>query len=141
MSGGYQSDGFDDFFAAFLFHNVAAASGAQDAFGVKHFVVHGKNQNGDTGVQRLDVFDQFEAVSSGQGNVRKNEVWFEEADLFQCLARVAGFAANGHVGLAANEVGQAFTHHGMIVHDEDSGLGREEVFFRGHEESCESVNQ
>ncbi len=68
------ADGLHQFLTALLLHDVAAATGAQDAFGIKSFIVHGNHENRQPRMQRLDVLDKFKATFIGQTDIRQHEV-------------------------------------------------------------------
>jgi hypothetical protein len=81
------TDRDDDLFAGFLFHDVAAAAGAQRAFGVKRFVVHREDKHEHVRVTGLDVFDELDAVAGLEGDIDDGDIGRECADEFESLCR------------------------------------------------------
>jgi hypothetical protein len=91
----HAADGFQHFLTASLFHDVAASTGSQHALGVERFVVHGNDENGKSGMQRLKILNKFETTLIGERNVRQDEVRLALADELHRLARRVCFAADG----------------------------------------------
>ena len=118
--GARRADGEHDFFGGFLFGDVTAGAGADDAFGVEQFVVHGDHENRDIRMLAADVFDQFHPVRMFECQVHDGQVRFGCADHFERAKAFFGFAAHDQVRFALNDFREAFADHGMIVHEQDA---------------------
>jgi len=70
-------------------------------------------------MQRLNVFDEFEAVLVGQRHVHQHEIGLQLRNRFHCLARRAGLAAHHQVLFAAQQITLPAPHERMVVHQQN----------------------
>src|SRR5690348_9158306 len=77
-------DSFDNPFAALLLHDVTAAAGAQDSFGIERFIVHRQDQNGRFRRTNLKVLDELQAVAGTKGDIDNGYVRLVRLDLGEC---------------------------------------------------------
>ena len=113
------ADGVKDGAAAGGLHEVAARAGADGAFGVEGFVVHGQDEGGDVRMLGGDVLEQFKAVASREAEVGDDEVGAEGLDGSEGGRYVLGLPAHGEVRLVADHCGQALARDGVIIDQQD----------------------
>jgi len=91
----------------------------QRALGIKGFVVH--RQNYDCEVWKLipQGLHQFQARFIFKRDIDQNHVWSAALNGRDCAGRILRVAANVHVSLLVDEIGQAFANEWMIVNDKD----------------------
>ncbi len=115
-------DGEEDGVGVFLFHDVAAAAGAEDAFGVEGFIVHGDDEDVGIGGEGEEVLEEVEAAFAGEADVHEDEVWGEAEDGGEGLGGAGGGAADDEVWDLADDAAEAFAEDGVVV-DEEDGFG------------------
>ena len=111
-----------DSFCGFLLGDVSAGARAQDAFGIKRFVMHGKNQHRQRRAPGLEVLDQLQSVRRLKGNIGDYNVGLRLLDFFESLLSVFGLATNGHVAFALDQLCEPLADQGMIIDKKDLGL-------------------
>src|SRR5690349_20974064 len=74
-------------------------------------------------MHRLDVLDELEAILIRQRDVGDDKIRSARADGGHRLLGVLGFGGDRKIRLVVDQGGESLTHHGMIVHDENRGLG------------------
>jgi hypothetical protein len=124
------TDGLHEALAAFLFHDVTAASGSQDPFGVEGLVMHGDHQNGEAGMQRVNVLYELEPAFVGQRNIHYQQVRQGAFNASQGFGGRIGLSFDGKIGFMVDELRQAFAHHWVIVHNENAFLWLNRFFHR-----------
>jgi hypothetical protein len=117
------TDGSQKLFASGFFHDVTASAGAEGAFGVKLFVVHGYDEDRKRGMKCENVSDKVEAAAAGHGDVGKHEVRTPFGELGHGLLGGASFGATGDLRLDSQQLGHAGAGHGVVVHNENGFAG------------------
>lgn len=101
------TDGGDDFFGRRHFHDVTVGTGADGAHGVEVFIMHGKHEHFELGKMDAQVFQDFDAVGFGEGDVENDDVGLEFGNLFQSAGPFGSGADNKKVRLGVDEFGDA----------------------------------
>ena len=128
------ANGLHQDFSALLLHHVAAAAGAQDPLGVKGFVVHGDDQDGQARLECLHILDQLQAMLVREGDVHERKVRSGAGNKLKGLLRSLGFATGHQIWLVVNQLGQALAHHRVVIHDEHGPFGLFLFLSCGHRE-------
>jgi hypothetical protein len=87
------------------------------------FIVHRNDQNRDSREHRPQILDQLKPALSGQIQIRDDQVGPALFDDGHRLIRIRGFAANHHVTLGIDELGDAHPHEGMIIDKHNAFAG------------------
>jgi len=117
LAGEHLADGLHQLFSTFLFHDVTAAARAQNALGIKRFIMHRNDQHRQARADRLEILDQLQAVLARQRNIRQDQVRFQRINHLNRLLGVLRLAADGQIRLHIDELGQSLPHHRVIVHN------------------------
>ena len=119
-----RADGGQEAFGRLLFHHVATRPGPERALGENGLVVHGEDQHAQVRHQGLEVLDQFQAMTAGQGEVQHDDVRLQAGHGPKGIPRGLGFATHREIALAVDPLGQTFAHDRVIVHDQHFSLPR-----------------
>jgi hypothetical protein len=117
------SEGGEEGGAGLVFGNVPTAARAQDAFGVEVFVVHGENEHRCLEAAGLEVFDEFEAAGTAEGEVDDGDVWLEGFGHLDGIADIVGLAADGELGISAEHLSEPFPEHLVVFNQKHSSCG------------------
>jgi len=87
---------------------------------------------------QFQVLHQVEPVRFFKCEVDDGEIRLDGINEFERMVAVLRLAADQHVGLGVDDIGETFTHHWMVVHEENFcaklafGLWHRSGNFSGH---------
>ena len=79
--------------------------------------MHREDDDGDPRVKRLQVFEKLDAIHAGHRDVGDDRVGLERLDPGERFRRVAGFAADLHVGFLRDDGLQALAHDPVVFEE------------------------
>lgn len=103
-------------FGGVLFHDVAQGTGSQDSLGIHRFIMHGENEDREKFVNCPQIFDEFDAICSPEGDIDYGCIWLRLLDSSQTSGSIFRFSAHLHVWLLANKLRDPLSHEGMVIH-------------------------
>ena len=122
LPGEHRAQGGHERLLGLVLHDIALCAGMQGLLGVEALVVHREHQDRAGIALRARGADPVESAAVAQGKVQHHRAGAERGQRGQAFLEGAGLAADGEIGFARQQRGQALAHDGMVVHQQQRGL-------------------
>ena len=99
--------------------------------------MHRQHEDREVRIPRFDVLNQFDAIAAFERNIDDRYVRLQRADRFKGFGRILGLAADDHVSLLVDQLGQAAAQDRVIIHQQHFGFrfAESELIFINHKTS------
>jgi len=120
LAAGDGEDGFDEFGFEAILEDIAASAFADGAEDVAFVGVHAEHEDGDGGVEAMQLGEGFEAVEALHADVEEDEIGGILTSEFDGFGAGAGFGDDEEGGMGFEDAADALADEGVIVGEEDA---------------------
>ena len=93
-----------------MLHDITVRASPQRALGIDGFLVHGKHQNAQGGIPRMQIFQQFDPVLVGQRDIQKHKIRDTLRHDFERLFGATGLGGHIQIGRRPNQINDPLTN-------------------------------
>ena len=90
----------------------------EQAFGIKHLVVHREHQHAHRWILRTQLPQYCQPIIGAQGEVQNHYFWLQALHRGQRRCGTVRLATNLEIRLTGEQLVQPLTHQGVVVHYE-----------------------
>jgi len=120
VAAGDGEDGFDEFGFEAILEDIAASAFPDGAEDVAFVGVHAEHEDGDGGVEAMQLGEGFEAVEALHADVEEDKVGEVFAGEIDGFGAGAGFSDDEEGGVGFEDAADALADEGVIVGEKDA---------------------